>query len=80
MYEKFSLKMRYLMIMSHCLDTTKLAKIYLKDDSKSLLYFFDLDLIFKIKSQLTDARFPPKMRYFCNQLMDILQNCIDMSL
>ena len=39
---------------------TKLAKIYLKDDSKSLLYFCDLDLIFKIKSQLTDAKFPLK--------------------
>ena len=27
--------------------------IYLKDDSKGLLYFCDLDLIFKVKSQLT---------------------------
>ena len=32
---KLLLKMRYL--MSHCLDCHRLAKIYLKDNSKSLL-------------------------------------------
>ena len=59
---------------------TKLAKIYLKDDSKSLLKFSDLDLIFKNKSQLTDVTFPLKMRYFFKQLIDILQTCMDVSL
>ena len=33
------------------MQATKLAKIYLKDDSKSLLYFCDLDHIFKINIQ-----------------------------
>ena len=55
---KFSLKIRYL--MSHCLDCQRFAKIYLKDDAKSLLFFCDLDFIFKIKSQLTDVKFPLK--------------------
>ena len=75
---KFSLKMRYL--MSHCLDCTRPAKIYMKDDSKSLLYFCDLDLIFEVKSQLTDVKFPLKMRYFFYYLMDILQTCMDIGL
>ena len=43
---------------------TRLTKIYLKDDSKSLLYFYDLDLIFKGKSQIKDVKFPLKMRFF----------------
>ena len=47
--------------MNHYLDCPKLAKIYFKDDSKSLLYFCDLDLIFKVKSQLTDVKFPLKI-------------------
>ena len=50
---KFSLKMRY--VMGHCLDCHQTCKDF---DSKSLLYFCDLDLIFKIKSQLTDVKFP----------------------
>ena len=50
---KFSLKMKYL--MSLVLIATKLAKIYLKDNSKSLLYLCDRDLIFKIEIQLTDV-------------------------
>ena len=75
---KISLQMRYL--MNYFLNATKLAKIYLKDDSKSLLYFYDLDLIFKIKSQLTDVKFPLKMRYFFKKLIDINQTCMDMSL
>ena len=43
---------------------TRLAKVYLKDDSKSLLYFCDLDLIFKVKSQLKDVKFPLKNEIF----------------
>ena len=46
----------------------------------SLLYFCDLDLIFKIKRQLRDVKFPLKVRYFLNQFMDIHQTCMDMSL
>ena len=52
------LKMRYK--MNHCLDCHKVANIYLKDNSKTLLNFCDLDLIFKVKSQLTDVKFPLK--------------------
>ena len=54
--------------------------IYLKGDSKSLLYFCDFDFIFKVKSQLTDVKFPLKMRYFFYQLVDILQTCMDIAL
>ena len=75
---KLALKMRYL--MSHCLDCHQTGKDLPKDDPKSLLYFCDLDLIFKIKSQLIDVKFHLKMRYFFNQLMDIHQTCMDMSL
>ena len=49
----------------------KHAKINLKNDSKTILYFCDLDLNLKVKSQLTDVKFHLKMRYFFNQLMDI---------
>ena len=63
---KFSLKMRYL--MSHCLDYHQTCKDLPKDDCKTLLYFCDLDLIFEVKSQFTDVKFPLKMRYFFYQL------------
>ena len=63
----------------HVLIATKLANIYLKDNSKSLLCFFDLYLIFKVKSQLINVKFPLKMRYFFNQLMDIHQTCMNLS-
>ena len=59
---------------------TKLAKIFLKDDSKSELCFGDCDLIFKVKNQLTNVKFALKMRYFFNQLMAIRQTCMDISL
>ena len=59
---------------------TRLTKIYLKDDSKSLLYFCYLDLIFKVKRQIKDVKFSLKMRYFFYFLMDILQTCTDISL
>ena len=42
--------------------------------------FCDIDLIFKVKSQLTSVKFPLKMKYFFYQLMDILQTCKDISL
>ena len=57
---KFSLKNE----ISIVLIATRLAKIYLKDDSKSSLYFCDLDRIFRVKSQLTDVKSPLKMKYF----------------
>ena len=79
---KFSLKMRYL--MSIVLIATKLAKIYLKDNSKTLLYFCDLDLSFKIKSQghslvngislkPVDGFSPNLQTYHC----DKLKGCLD---
>ena len=49
--------------MSHCLDCHQRAKIYLKDNSKVLLYFYDLDYIFKVKSQLTEAKFSLKLDF-----------------
>ena len=44
------------------------------------VYFGDLDLIFKVKSQLTNVKFLLKLRYFFNQLKDIHQTCMDISL
>ena len=46
--------------MNHCLDCHKVANIYLKDNSNTLPNFCDLDHIFKVKSQLTDVKFPLK--------------------
>ena len=59
---KFSLKCD--IYKAIVLIATRLTKIYLMDDSKSVLYFYDLDLIFKVKSQNNDVKFPLKMRYF----------------
>ena len=39
---------------------TKLAKKYLKDNSKSLPCFADFVLIFKVKCQLTNVKFTLK--------------------
>ena len=61
--------------MNHCL-----AKIYLKDDSKILLYFCDSNLIFKVKIQFSGVKFPLKMRAFFYQLIHIHQTCMDISL
>ena len=55
---KFSLEMGYLMTI--VLIASKLAKIYLKNDSKSLLYFCDLALNFNAKDQITDVEFALK--------------------
>ena len=48
--------------MSHCLNCYQTCKDLPKDDSKSLLYFCDLYLIYKVKSQFTDVnvKFPLK--------------------
>ena len=59
---KFSLKCD--IYKAIILIATRLTKIYLKDDSKSLLYFYDRDLIFKVKSQIKDVlKISTKMRY-----------------
>ena len=54
-----------------CLDSkipTKLAQLYLKDNLKSLLYFGDLDPIFKVTSQLTKVDFIAKIEIFLEQI------------
>ena len=68
--------------MSHRLDCYQTCKHLGEGASKSLLYFCDSDLIFKVKSQATesDVKFPLKMRYFFYQMMDIHQTCMDLSL
>ena len=58
---------------------TKLAKVNLMNDSNAILYFGDLDLNLKFKSQLIDVKILLKMRHFFNLLMDIHQTCIDIS-
>ena len=60
--------------MIRCLDCHQTCKDLLKNDPKSLLYFCDLDLIFK---DVTDVIFHLEMRYFFNQLTDTHQTCID---
>ena len=47
---------------------TKLAQPYLKGNLKSLLYFDDLVLIFKVTSQLTKVVFIAKNELFFEQL------------
>ena len=46
------------------LNPTKLAQLYLKDNLKSLLYFDDLDPIFKVTCQLTKVDFIAKNEIF----------------
>ena len=63
---KISLKMIYLLHL--CLDSTKLAQLYLKDNLRSLLYFGDLDSIFKVTSQLIKVDFIAKNEIFLEQM------------
>ena len=58
---------------------TKLAQLYLKDNLKSLLHFGDLDLIFKVTSQLPKVDFIAKNEIL-NKWMDIHLTCVDISL
>ena len=56
------------MFYSFVLIPTKLAQLYLKDNLKSLLYFGDLDPIFKVTSQLTKVDFIAKNEIFLEQI------------
>ena len=46
----------------------KLAQLYLKDILKSLLYFGDLDPIFKVTNRLTEVDFIAKNETFLEQM------------
>ena len=63
---KISLKMIYLLQL--CLIPPKLAQLYVKDNLKSLLYFGDLDPIFKVTSQLTKVDFIAKNEIVLEQM------------
>ena len=47
---------------------TKQTQLYLKDNLISLLYFGDLDLIFKVTSQLTKVEFIAKNEIFLEHM------------
>ena len=58
------LSLKYYISCIFVLIPTKLAQLYLKENLKSLLYFGDLDLIFKVTSQLTKVAFFAKIEIF----------------
>ena len=64
---KISLKLIYLLRLF--LIQTKLAQLYYLDNLKSLLYFDDIDPIFKVTSKLTKVDFIAKNEIFL-ELMD----------
>ena len=60
-------------LLNLCLDSNQTSTAIPLGNLKSLLYFGDLDPIFKVTSQLTKVDFIAKMRYFLNKWMDIYQ-------
>ena len=63
---KISLKMIYLLHL--CLDSNQTSIAILKDNLESLLYFGDLDPIFKVTSQLTKVYLIDKNEIFLEQM------------